>query len=242
MSEAARAQLEPGRMAAIDWTDVAAALDERGWAILPALLAEGECDEVAAQYGEDERFRSHILMARHGFGRGEYKYFGYPLPPPVGTLRTGLYARLAPIANRWHERMGLPVRFPAGHAAFLARCHTAEQRRPTPLLLRYGPGDYNNLHQDLYGEHVFPLQVAVLLSEPGAEFEGGEFVLTEQRPRMQSRAMVVPLRKGDAVVFAVNARPVEGTRGPYRVTMRHGVSALRAGRRHTLGLIFHDAA
>ena len=241
MSEAARAQLEPGRMAAIDWTDVAAALDERGWAILPALLGEGECDDVAAQYGEDERFRSHILMARHGFGRGEYKYFGYPLPPLVGTLRTGLYARLAPIANRWHERMGLPVRFPAGHAAFLARCHTAEQRRPTPLLLRYGPGDYNNLHQDLYGEHVFPLQVAILLSRPGTDFEGGEFVMT-QGDAHEQRADVVPLAQGDAVVFGVHRRPVPGRRGGMRqLAMRHGVSRVLHGHRHVAGIIFHDA-
>jgi hypothetical protein len=181
-------------------------------------------------------------MARHGFGRGEYKYFAYPLPPPIQALRTSLYAQLAPIANRWHERMGMAVRFPADHPAFLARCHAADQRRPTPLLLRYGAGDYNNLHQDLYGEHVFPLQVTVLLSAPGEDFDGGELVLTEQRPRMQSRAMVVPLCKGDAVVFAVNSRPVEGARGPYRVKLRHGVSALRSGRRHTLGIIFHDAA
>jgi hypothetical protein len=230
------------RAIAIDRPKVGVALDEQGWAILPGLLSAEECEGVTALYEANERFRSHILMARHGFGRGEYKYFAYPLPPLVEDLRTRLYVPLAPIANRWHALMGMEARFPPDHAAFLARCHAADQRRPTPLLLRYGPGDYNNLHQDLYGEHVFPLQVAVLLSAPGEDFEGGELVLTEQRPRMQSRVMVVPLCKGDAIVFAVNARPVEGTRGPYRVHVRHGVSALRAGRRHTLGIIFHDAA
>jgi hypothetical protein len=231
-----------GRAAAFDWTEVAATLDAQGWAVLPGLLSAAECDAVANLYDEGGGFRSRIVMARHGFGRGEYQYFAYPLPPAVQALRTGLYKRLAPIANRWHERMGMEARFPADHAAFLERCHRAGQQRPTPLLLRYGPGDYNCLHQDLYGEHVFPLQVAVLLSQPGEEFEGGELVLTEQRPRMQSRAMVVPLRKGDAVLFAVNSRPVAGTRGAYRVKLRHGVSLLRAGRRHTLGIIFHDAA
>jgi hypothetical protein len=182
------------------------------------------------------------MMARHGFGRGEYRYFAYPLPPLVADLRASLYPRLAPLANRWHERMGLPARFPAEHDAFLERCHAAGQRRPTPLLLRYGPGDYNCLHQDLYGDHVFPIQLAILLSRPGADFTGGEFVLTEQRPRMQSRAQVVPLGQGDAVLFAVNQRPQAGTRGDYRVTMRHGVSSVTAGRRHMLGIIFHDAA
>ena len=230
------------RLAAADWGALAASLDAEGWAVLPGLLPADRCEEIASLYDGSDGFRSRIVMARHGFGRGEYRYFAYPLPPLVAELRTSLYARLAPIANRWHARMGMAARFPVDHAAFLARCHAADQTRPTPLLLRYGPGDYNCLHQDLYGAHVFPLQVAALLSEPGADFEGGELVLTEQRPRMQSRAMVVPLRKGDAVVFAVNARPVAGTRGPYRVHMRHGVSALRAGRRHTLGLIFHDAA
>jgi hypothetical protein len=226
----------------VEWPAASATLDAQGWALLPKLLPAGACDALASLYDAPEGFRSRIVMARHGFGRGEYRYFAYPLPPLVEDLRTRLYEALAPIANRWHALMGMAARFPADHAAFLAQCHAASQARPTPLLLRYGPGDYNCLHQDLYGEHVFPLQVAILLSEPGEAFEGGEFVLTEQRPRMQSRAMVVPLRKGDAVVFAVNARPVEGARGPYRVKLRHGVSALRTGRRHTLGLIFHDAA
>ena len=233
------------RADALDRDAIAAPLDRQGWAVLPRLLTDAECDDIAALYARDAGFRSHVHMARHGFGRGEYRYFAYPLPPLVGALRATLYARLAPVANRWHERMGMPVRFPADHDDFLARCHEAGQRRPTPLLLQYGAGDYNCLHQDLYGEHVFPLQVAVLLSAPegigGGDFTGGEFVLTEQRPRMQSRAAVVPLAKGDAVVFAVNARPVRGARGDYRVAMRHGVSEVRSGRRHTLGVIFHDA-
>ena len=221
---------------------VSADLDAQGWTVLPKLLTGADCDAVAGLYGEGEGFRSHAVMARHGFGRGEYRYFAYPLPPLVEALRTALYARLAPVANRWHERMGIAVRFPTDHAAFIDRCHRADQTRPTPLLLQYGPGDHNCLHQDLYGEHVFPLQVAILLSEPGKDFTGGEFVLTEQRPRMQTRAAVVPLAKGDAVLFAVNSRPVQGGRGDYRVMLRHGVSRLRAGRRHTLGVIFHDAA
>jgi hypothetical protein len=225
-----------------DWTRVAAGLDEQGWALLPGLVARRQCDILAALYDRDDAFRSTVVMARHGFGRGVYRYFAYPLPPPVARLRTALYPHLVPIANGWHVRMGLDTRFPAAHEDFLARCHAAGQTRPTPLLLRYGPGDYNCLHQDLYGEHVFPLQVAALLSEPGADFTGGEFALTEQRPRMQSRVMVVPLQKGDGVVFAVNSRPVRGSRGDYRVTMRHGVSRLLSGQRHTLGLIFHDAA
>jgi hypothetical protein len=229
------------RLAAIDWPALAASLDAEGWAVVPGLLGAADCDGLAARYDAAEGFRSHVHMARHGFGRGEYRYFSYPLPEPVAGLRAALYARLAPIANRWHERMGMGVRFPEAHADFLARCHAAGQARPTPLLLDYGPGDYNCLHQDLYGEHVFPLQLAVLLSAPGADFAGGEFILTEQRPRMQSRAAVVPLGKGDAVVFAVNARPVRGSRGDYRVAMRHGVSALRSGRRRVLGIIFHDA-
>jgi hypothetical protein len=229
-------------VAAIDWQAVQADLDAQGWAILPGLIDAAACEATAALYGPGEIFRSHVVMARHGFGRGEYRYFAYPLPPLVERLRSALYPRLAPIANRWHERMGLAARFPDEHAAFLAHCHAAGQTRPTPLLLRYGAGDYNCLHQDLYGEHVFPLQVAILLSAPGADFTGGEFVLTEQRPRMQSRAEVVPLGKGDAVLFAVNSRPQQGTRGDYRVMMRHGVSRLRSGQRHTLGIIFHDAA
>ena len=226
----------------LDWGRVSASLDRAGWAVLPGLLGGAVCDEVAALYAQEAGFRSHVLMARHGFGRGEYRYFAYPLPPLVGDLRRGMYPHLAPIANRWHERMRTAVRFPAGHAEFLERCHAAGQTRPTPLLLQYGPGDYNCLHQDLYGEHVFPLQLAVLLSAPREDFTGGEFVLTEQRPRMQSRAAVVPLAKGDAVVFAVNARPVTGGHGDYRVAMRHGVSEIRSGRRHMLGVIFHDAA
>ena len=225
----------------VDWDAAAAELDAAGCAALGPLLAPDECEALAAGYDGDS-FRSTVVMARHGFGRGEYKYFAHPLPPAIAALRAGLYARLAPVANRWHEAMGLPARFPAEHAAFLERCHAAGQTRPTPLLLRYGPGDYNCLHQDLYGEHVFPLQVVVLLSEPGRDFTGGEFVLTEQRPRMQSRAEVVPLRQGEAVAFAVHHRPVAGTRGSYRVTMRHGVSRVRAGQRHTMGIIFHDAA
>ncbi len=217
------------------------ALDRDGWALLPGLLSADECGALAALYDEEDRFRSHIIMARHGFGRGEYRYFRYPLPPLVEAWRGRLYALLAPLANRWNERMGLEARYPANHAEFLTQCHAAEQKRPTPLLLRYGAGDYNCLHQDLYGDLAFPLQVAVLLSEPGEDFTGGEFVLTEQRPRMQSRAAVIPLRRGDAVAFAVHHRPVRGQRGSYRVNMRHGVSEVRAGRRHTLGIIFHDA-
>jgi hypothetical protein len=230
------------RVRTIDWPAVAADLDGQGWAVFPKLLAPAECRGVAGLYEGGGRFRSTVVMARHGFGRGEYKYFDHPLPDLVGGLRGALYPRLAPIADRWNETMGIGVRFPPDHAAFLDRCHAAGQTRPTPLLLRYGPGDYNCLHQDLYGEHVFPLQVAILLSEPGDEFEGGEFVLTEQRPRMQSRPSVVPLRRGDAVVFAVNQRPVQGSRGFYRTVLRHGVSRIRAGRRHTVGIIFHDAA
>jgi hypothetical protein len=229
------------RVAAIDWMAATADLDAQGWAVLPKLLSIDECAATAGLYGAGEGFRSQVVMARHGFGRGEYRYFAYPLPPLVEDLRRTLYPRLAPIANHWHERMGLAARFPSEHAAFIERCRAAGQVRPTPLLLQYGAGDYNCLHQDLYGEHVFPLQVAVLLSRPGEDFEGGELVLTEQRPRMQSRVAVVPLSQGDAVVFAVNSRPVRGSKGDYRVTMRHGVSTLRSGRRHTLGIIFHDA-
>ncbi len=225
----------------IDWTQVSTQLDANGWAQIERVLSADECRDIAALYDDDRRFRSHIIMARHGFGRGEYKYFSYPLPDRLAELRTSLYAQLAPIANRWNESMGVDVRYPAEHAEFIARCHQAGQTRPTPLLLRYGADDYNCLHQDLYGEHVFPLQVAFLLSEPGQDFAGGEFVLTEQRPRMQSRAEVVPLRRGDGVIFAVHHRPVQGTRGVYRVNLRHGVSRVRSGRRHTVGIIFHDA-
>ena len=230
------------RMETIDWPAVSDTLDAEGWAVLPELLSVEACDAMAALYQQDRHFRSRILMTRHGYGRGEYKYFDYPLPPLVQRLRRALYRQLAPIANRWYGLLKMDVRFPADHRAFVERCHAAGQTRPTPLLLEYGAGDYNCLHQDLYGAHVFPLQVAVLLSAPRADFQGGEFVLTEQRPRMQSRAAVVPLTQGDAVVFAVNSRPVEGTRGIYRVTMRHGVSKIRSGHRHTLGIIFHDAA
>ena len=229
------------RAAALDWPRIEADLDAGGRAMLPKLLDEAECDTIAGLYDDDARFRSRVVMARHGFGRGEYRYFAYPLPGIVQQLRESLYPRLVPIANRWHAAMGRPADCPATHAAYRERCHAAGQHRPTPLLLRYGAGDYNCLHQDLYGAHVFPLQVAILLSAPGRDFEGGEFVLTEQRPRMQSRADVVPLAKGDAVVFAVAQRPVEGTRGPYRVNLRHGVSTVRSGQRHTLGIIFHDA-
>ncbi|WP_285017292.1 2OG-Fe(II) oxygenase [Novosphingobium sp. fls2-241-R2A-195] len=230
------------RVSAYDWRAIADCLDREGWAMLPGLLDGAECDAMAGLYGPTDAFRSHVHMARHGFGRGEYRYFAYPLPPLVAAARTGLYRHLAPVADRWHERMGIAARFPTDHAGFRARCHEAGQTRPTPLLLQYGEGDYNCLHQDLYGDHVFPLQVAVLLSEPNRDFTGGEFVLTEQRPRMQSRAAVVPLRKGDGVIFAVNVRPHRGTRGDYRVALRHGVSTLRSGRRHALGIIFHDAA
>ena len=227
---------------ALDWVRIAADLDASGHAVVEALLTPSECEGVAALYDEPRRFRSRVVMARHGFGRGEYQYFAYPLPDPIEQLRTALYPRLVAVANRWHAAMGIATRFPATHVDFLDRCHAAGQVRPTPLMLRYGAGDYNCLHQDLYGEHVFPLQVAVLLSAPGRDFGGGEFVLTEQRPRMQSRADVVPLAQGDAVIFAVNHRPVAGSRGTYRVNLRHGVSRVRSGQRHTLGIIFHDAS
>ena len=229
------------RVSALAWDRVASELDAHGCAVLERLLAPEACAGLAALYPDDGHFRSRVVMGRHGFGRGEYKYFGYPLPEPIAGLRTALYARLAPVANRWNEALRLDVRYPAEHRDFLARCHGAGQRKPTPLLLQYGPDDFNCLHQDLYGEHVFPIQVAILLSEPGRDFSGGEFVLTEQRPRMQSRAEVVPLRQGDAVAFAVHHRPVQGTRGMYRVNLRHGVSRIRSGRRHTAGIIFHDA-
>jgi hypothetical protein len=229
------------RLSSITWERVETDLDEYGGAVLENLLAPEECEAVTAMYPDDAAFRSRVVMAQHGFGRGEYKYFRYPLPKLVEDLRTHLYPRLAPIANRWNEALRIDVRYPAKHAEFLQRCHDAGQGRPTPLLLEYGEGDYNCLHQDLYGEHVFPIQVAVLLSEPGLDFRGGDFVLTEQRPRMQSRAEVVPLWQGDAVAFAVHHRPVQGTRGTYRVNLRHGVSRIRHGHRHTLGIIFHDA-
>ncbi|AZG16013.1 2OG-Fe(II) oxygenase [Cupriavidus pauculus] len=230
------------RIDALDWPAIAHQLDAFGCAAIPALVPHGVCDRLVDLYRDDTRFRARIDMRRHGFGQGEYKYFAYPLPDVVETLRTGLFPQLVPIANRWNAAMGIDARYPAAHADFLARCHRAGQPRPTPLLLQYTAGDYNCLHQDLYGEHVFPLQVAVLLSAPGQDFTGGEFVMTEQRPRMQSRAEVVSLRKGDAVVFAVSQRPVQGTRGVYRVNLRHGVSRLHTGHRHTLGIIFHDAA
>jgi hypothetical protein len=225
-----------------DWNRISTELDATGWSILPTALKPAECDALAALYDNGDSFRSTVVMARHGFGRGEYKYFSYPLPSLISNLRDSLYAPLSAVANRWNERMGIDVRFPADHASFIARCHAAGQTRPTPLLLKYGEGDFNALHQDLYGEHVFPIQIAFLLSEPGEDFTGGEFVLTEQRPRMQTRAQVVPLRKGDAVAFAVRHRPQQGSRGDYRVTMRHGVSTVRSGRRYTMGVIFHDAA
>lgn len=229
------------RVIALDWEFVARELEEQGSAVLKAVLSPGECLALASLYPNDGIFRSRVVMSRHGFGRGEYKYFSYPLPAPVAELREALYPRLVPIANQWNAAMNVGVRYPERHSDFLERCHRAGQAKPTPLLLKYGPGDYNCLHQDLYGEHVFPLQVAFLLSEPGRDFEGGEFVMTEQRPRMQSRAMVVPLQQGDGVAFAVHNRPVRGTRGVYRVNLRHGVSRVRSGHRHTLGVIFHDA-
>jgi hypothetical protein len=229
------------QVAALDWPRISRDLDEHGNAVIERLLGASECREVAGWYANDALFRSRVVMASHGFGRGEYQYFSYPLPPLVATLREALYPQLAPIANRWNERLGIEKRYPPRLAQFLSRCHEAGQIRPTPLLLQYGPGDYNCLHQDLYGEWVFPLQLTILLSEPDEDFTGGEFVVTEQRPRMQSRAEVVPLRLGDAVVFAVHHRPVSGRRGAYRVSLRHGVSRVRSGQRHTMGLIFHDA-
>ena len=229
------------RVAALDWRRITAALDGEGFAVLNALLSAEECASLAAVYGADEKFRSRVVMARHGFGRGEYKYFAYPLPGAVAGLRAALYPHLAGVANRWHAAMGSAVRYPQEHAAFLQRCHLAGQSKPTPLLLQYGAGDYNCLHQDLYGEHVFPLQATFLLSAPGRDFQGGEFVLSEQRPRMHSRVEVVPLGQGDGVIFAVRHRPVQGTRGFYRINLRHGVSRVRSGHRHTLGIIFHDA-
>jgi hypothetical protein len=225
----------------IDWDAVTADLDSQGNAVVERLLEPAVCRSLVALYPQDSRFRSRVVMSRHGYGRGEYKYFSYPLPEIVAGLRAALYPHLAPIANRWNESLNIAARYPTQHAEFLARCAQAGQTRPTPLLLQYAAGDYNCLHQDLYGEHVFPLQVAVLLSQPDEQFTGGEFVLTEQRPRLQSRAEVVHLRQGDAVIFAVHHRPVKGVRGTYRVNLRHGVSRIRSGHRHTLGIIFHDA-
>jgi uncharacterized protein len=230
------------RVNAIDWARVSVDLDAQGSARIERLISPAECEALASLYPIDALFRSRVVMARHGFGRGEYKYFSYPLPGLVEGIRSALYPRLVPIANRWYDTMRIDVRFPDRHADFIDRCHAAGQQRPTPLLLQYGAGDYNCLHQDLYGEHVFPLQLTILLSEPGRDFEGGEFVMTEQRPRMQSRPQVVSLRQGDAVVFAVHQRPVQGTRGWYRVNLRHGVSRVRSGHRQTAGIIFHDAA
>jgi uncharacterized protein len=229
------------RIRKLDWKGLAASLDAHGCALIPGVLSGAECSTIAESYATEKLFRSRVVMSRHGFGRGEYKYFAYPLPPQIASLRSAFYPPLAEIANRWNSAMGLDVRYPPAHETFLERCHDAGQTKPTPLLLQYGESDYNCLHQDLYGEHVFPLQVAFLLSEPGRDFTGGEFVLTEQRPRMQSRAEVVPLGRGDGVIFPVHHRPVQGTRGTYRVNMRHGVSRLRSGQRHTLGIIFHDA-
>jgi uncharacterized protein len=227
---------------AADWTQLERDLDTEGWAILGGALTREECATLSGLYEREEAFRSRVVMARHGFGRGEYKYFSYPLPPLVARLRTSLYPPLSRVANRWNEAMGIEVRFPEDHRSFVERCHRAGQTKPTPLLLTYAAGDYNCLHQDVYGDHLFPLQVAFLLSEPERDFEGGEFVLTEQRPRMQSRAHVVPLRQGDGVIFPVRHRPAQGARGHYRVTLRHGVSRIRAGHRRTLGIIFHDGA
>jgi len=230
------------RVAGVDWRQAAASLDERGYATTAALLTSEQCRGLAGLYEREEAFRSRVVMQRHGFGRGEYKYLRYPLPPIVEALRQAVYPQLAPIANRWRERLREEGQFPAGLGAYLKECHEAGQERPTPLILKYETGDYNCLHQDLYGPLVFPLQLTVLLSAPKADFSGGEFLLVEQRPRAQSRGEVVPLRQGEAVIFPVHHRPVEGTRGPYRVTMRHGVSRLRSGQRYTLGIIFHDAA
>jgi hypothetical protein len=229
-------------LTSLDWTALGAALDEKGWAVLPRLLDAGACRDSAALWQDEGRFRSRVVMARHGFGQGEYRYFAYPLPDPVARLRSALYPRLAEVANRWQAALGRPDAYPAAHDDFLARCRLAGQARPTPLLLRYGPGDYNCLHQDLYGAEAFPLQAAILLSRPGEDFTGGEFLLCEQRPRRQSRATVAPLEQGDALVFAVSERPVRGSRGYYRTRMKHGVSTVRSGERFTLGVIFHDAS
>ncbi len=241
-AEKPRPSALPAIADAIDWEAVGAQLDERGYATTPSLLGPEECRALAALYADEAAFRSRVVMQRHAFGRGEYKYFHYPLPRAVERLRRAIYPRLAPIANRWRERLGEDGRFPPSLDTYVAECHEAGQTRPTPLLLKYGPGDYNCLHQDLYGSLVFPLQLTILLSDPGRDFTGGEFLLVEQRPRAQSKGEVVPLSQGEAVIFAVHHRPVEGTRGFYRVNLRHGVSRLRAGERYSLGIIFHDAA
>ena len=224
-----------------NWAAIGQDLDAQGSAVIEDLISREECRTIARLYSQEDCFRSRVVMSRHGFGRGEYKYFRYPLPDLIAELRASIYPHLVPIANRWNSAMGIDIRYPEEHKEFLERCHAAGQTKPTPLLLQYEEGDYNCLHQDLYGEHVFPLQVAILLSEPGKDFEGGEFVMTEQRPRMQSRAEVVALRQGSGAVFAVHHRPVAGTRGIYRVNLRHGVSRVRSGRRHTIGIIFHDS-
>ena len=237
-----RPEAAVSRAAAVDWQQVAASLDERGYATTAALLTTEQCRSLAALYDSEEAFRSRVVMQRHGFGSGEYKYLRYPLPDIVEALRQAIYPQLAPIANRWRERLREEGRFPPALTAYLKECHAAGQERPTPLILKYAAGDYNCLHQDLYGDLVFPLQLTVLLSAPEDDFTGGEFLLVEQRPRAQSKGEVVPLRQAEAVIFPVHHRPVEGTRGPYRVTMRHGVSRIRSGRRFTLGIIFHDAA
>jgi hypothetical protein len=241
ISAASTATFMEARVAGYDWPALTRELDDHGCAVLPRLLSSEECCTIAALYSDERHFRSHVHMARHGFGKGEYRYFKYPLPDLLDGLRTALYPRLAAVANAWNGRMGLDDRYPDDHASFLERCHAAGQTRPTPLLLQYVPGDFNCLHQDLYGDLAFPIQVATLLSKPGTDFTGGEFVLTEQRPRMQSRAEVVPLGQGDAVAFAVHHRPVRGSKGDYRVNLRHGVSRVRSGLRHTVGIIFHDA-
>jgi hypothetical protein len=241
-SAALAAQTVAERVAAVDWQRVALALDAEGAAVIDGLVMPDECAAWIALYPNERLFRKRVVMERHGYGRGEYQYFDHPLPVSIASWRAAIYARLVPIANRWNAAMGVPVRYPDDHADYLARCHAAGQCRPTPLLLRYGPGDYNCLHQDLYGEHVFALQVVILLSQPGRDFSGGEFVLTEQRPRMQSRPQVLPLMQGDAAVIAVHQRPVQGARGSHRVNLRHGVSRVRSGERYTAGIIFHDSA
>jgi hypothetical protein len=248
MSEAGAARQTPRpeggarpRIAALAWERIESDLDAHGFAVIGGLLSAESCVELGALYGDDALFRKHVIMAQHGYGRGAYKYFAYPLPDTIAALRSSVYPQLARLANRWNAEMGIDVHYPVDHHAFLKRCHDAGQTRPTPLLLHYGPGEFNCLHQDLYGEHVFPLQMAILLSEPGRDFSGGEFILTEQRPRMQSRARGVPLRQGDAVIFPVRDRPAKGTRGVYRLNVKHGVSEVRTGQRSTLGIIFHDA-